>query len=134
MKTNLIVACTCLVILSLSFGTVHGQQAAGVMWKHLSSANGDIEVPNPGMQQTATAVLDVDKDGVNDFIITERSEAPSVVWYRRTKAGWDRYVVDAAPLRIEAGSSSCDIDRDGDLDIVFGGKMAGTRRGPCMVV
>jgi len=121
MKSNLIVACIFLVILILSFGTAHGEKAAGVMWKHLSSAHGDIEAPNPGKQQTATAVFDVNRDGINDFLITERSEAPSVVWYRRTTDGWDRYIVDADPLRIEAGSTSCDIDRDGDLDIVFGG-------------
>jgi len=34
------------------------------VWKHLSSAFGDLEVPNPGNQQTATAVFDVDKNDV----------------------------------------------------------------------
>ncbi|MBN1290365.1 MAG: VCBS repeat-containing protein [Candidatus Latescibacteria bacterium] len=97
------------------------ENASGENWKHLSSVNGDIDVPNPGKQQTATAVLDVDKDGVNDFFITERSEAPSVVWYRRTSDGWKRYVIDDTKQRIEAGSASYDIDGDGDTDIVFGG-------------
>ncbi len=90
-------------------------------WEHLSSTNDDLVVPNGGNQQTATLVMDVDKDGINDFIITERTQAPSVIWYRRTSTGWDRYVIDNDALTIEAGSAFLDIDRDGDLDIVFGG-------------
>jgi hypothetical protein len=38
-----------------------------ITWKHLSSKNGDITVPNEGNQQTATALFDVNKDGINDF-------------------------------------------------------------------
>jgi hypothetical protein len=91
------------------------------VWKHLSSAFGDLEVPNPGNQQTATAVFDVDKNGVNDFMITERTSSPSVVWYRYTEEGWQRYIVEDEPLRIEAGSAVNDIDQDGDLDVVFAG-------------
>ncbi|WP_262246858.1 FG-GAP repeat domain-containing protein [Parapedobacter soli] len=90
-------------------------------WEHVSTAHGDFPTPNAGNQQTATLVMDVDQDGINDFIIAERSEAPAVVWYRRTATGWDRYVVDQERLPIEAGSAFYDIDGDGDLDIVFGG-------------
>jgi hypothetical protein len=91
-------------------------------WKHLSSADGDIEVPNKGDQQTAAAVFDMDGDGINEFFITERTQAPSVVAYKYNGSGWDRYIVDDTPQRIEAGSTSCDIDGDGDLDVVFGGE------------
>ena len=101
--------------------TVYPQQSSKINWKHLSSANGDIEVPNKGKQQTSSAVFDIDKDGTNDFVITERSEAPSVVWYRRSSNGWTQYIIDKNPLRIEAGSAVHDIDNDGDLDVVFGG-------------
>ena len=80
-----------------------------------------LEGPNGGNQQTASLVLDVDGDGVNDFVITERTQAPSVVWYRRTGEGWDLYTVDDTTLRIEAGGDWHDIDGDGDPDIVFGG-------------
>ena len=97
------------------------EDASGENWKHLSTVNGDFDVPNPGQQQTATAVLDVDRDGVNDFLITERSDAPSVVWYRRTGDGWQRYIIENTKQRIEAGSASFDIDGDGDTDVVFGG-------------
>ncbi len=92
-----------------------------VTWKHLSSADGDIEVPNAGVQQTATALFDINKDGLNDFIIAERSQAPALVMYLRTAGGWDRYIVEAEALPIEAGPAVADIDGDGDLDVVFGG-------------
>jgi hypothetical protein len=90
-------------------------------WEHISSVDGKLEPPNKGNEQTAALVIDVDKNGTNDFIISERTTAPSVVWYRRTDKGWDRLVVETDSLTIEAGSSSHDIDGDGDLDIVFAG-------------
>jgi hypothetical protein len=92
-----------------------------VSWEHLSTIKGDLEVPNQGDQQTASLVLDIDKNGVNDFVITERTQAPSVVWYRRGQNGWTRYVVDAEALHIEASGDYYDIDGDGDLDISFAG-------------
>ncbi len=91
------------------------------LWTHLSSASGDLPVPNGGSEQTATLVLDIDRDGVDDFVIGERTTAPSVVWYRRGTLGWTKYIIDASNLFIEAGGAFHDIDDDGDLDIVFGG-------------
>ena len=91
-------------------------------WRLVSSANGDLEIPNSGNQQTASLVMDVDKDGAMDFFITERTAAPAVTLFRYTKEGWKRYVVEEGSLRIEAGSASYDIDGDGDEDIVFGGE------------
>ncbi len=91
-----------------------------IVWRHLSSTTGDLPVPNGGTQQTASQVLDVDGDGDNDFVITDRSGSPSVVWYRRATDGWEKLVIDDTPLRIEAGGAHHDIDGDGDEDIVFG--------------
>lgn len=90
-------------------------------WTHLSSISSDIRTPNKGNQQTASLILDIDKDGINDFVITERTSTPSVVWYRRGSDGWKKYVIDNTHLRIEAGGTYYDIDTDGDLDIVFAG-------------
>ena len=97
------------------------QTDTGVVWKHLSTRTGDLLPPNRGTEQTSATVFDIDKDGINDFVITERTAAPAVVWYRRTSRGWDRYTVEAGPLHIEAGATFADIDGDGDLDFVAGG-------------
>lgn len=96
------------------------QKSDTIRWVHLSSKNGDIPPPGPSTQQTASQVLDIDQDGMNDFIMAARQVGPSVLWYRRTQAGWDKYVIDSVYLRVEAGGSHHDIDQDGDPDIVFG--------------
>jgi hypothetical protein len=98
--------------------------AETVQWKHLSTATGDLPLPGTGRQQTAGAVCDIDKDGINDFVVAERTEAPAVVWFRKTAGGWDRYIIEKDKLRIEAGSDTCDVDGDGDMDVAFGGDYA----------
>jgi VCBS repeat protein len=95
--------------------------AADPQWKHLSSSTGDLPVPGPSTEQTGALVVDLDKDGTNDFVISFRKVAPALVWYRRTASGWDRYVLDPGFLTVEAGGAVYDIDGDGDPDIVFGG-------------
>jgi FG-GAP-like repeat len=95
--------------------------ARHVRWRHLSTKTGDLDAPNGGDQQTSLAVADFDGDGVNDFVVTERTKAPSVLLYRRTKSGWDRSVVDPAARHIEAGTEAFDIDGDGDQDVLVGG-------------
>ncbi len=90
-------------------------------WKHLSSRNGEIEPPNGGKEQCSATVFDIDKDGVNDFVITERTAAPGVVWYRRSTAGWTKYVIDDEPRHVEAGATYFDVDGDGDLDFIGAG-------------
>ena len=100
---------------------VAAQAAGSGPWKHLSTKTGDLETPNSGKEQTSATVFDIDKDGVNDFVITERTAAPSVVAYIRNKTGWTRYVVDAEPLHIEAGATFYDVDGDGNLDFIAGG-------------
>jgi hypothetical protein len=90
-------------------------------WQHLSSTNGALPVPGPSTQQTGALVADLDKDGVNDFVLSFREKAPALVWYRRHTNGWDRYVIEDRYLTVEAGGAFYDIDGDGDLDLVFGG-------------
>ena len=60
-----------------------GEQAAAATpeWIYLSSRAGSLPPPNSGNQQTACLVLDIDKDGIQDFVIAERTQAPAVVWY-----------------------------------------------------
>jgi hypothetical protein len=97
-------------------------QTSAPGWRVISSESGGIEAPNTGTQQTGSAVFDIDGDGVNDFVITERTAAPSVAGYLRGANGWKRFVIDAELLRIEAGATYHDVDGDGDLDFVAGGE------------
>ena len=101
-------------------GYIQAQQKP-LNWVHISSKSSGIETPNGGTEQTSSSVADFDNDGVNDFCITERTQAPCMVWYRRTDKGWDKYVVEAEPMSPEAGTVATDVDGDGDMDIISGG-------------
>ena len=91
-----------------------------VNWQLVSTTTGGLASPGPAVQQTASLVVDVDKDGRNDFVIASRREGANVVLYRRTASGWARYLVDDDHLPIEAGGAAMDVDGDGDTDIIFG--------------
>lgn len=94
-------------------------------WEVISSRGGDIPAPTTSRQQTASLILDVNRDGLNDFVIGTRGTSPTLVWYRREPNGtWTRFVIDNTTLPIEAGGAFFDIDRDGDLDIVMGADAA----------
>jgi hypothetical protein len=89
-------------------------------WVLIQAPSPQLELPNSGTQQTSATVFDIDRDGVNDFVTTERTAAPAVTWFRRGKEGWKRYVVEPGVLRPEAGSTFADVDGDGDLDFISG--------------
>jgi len=95
--------------------------AAEINWQRLSSTNGALPMPGESTQQTGSLVADLDKDGIQDFVLSFRKVGPALVWYRRTPRGWDRYVIEKDFLTVEAGGASHDIDGDGDVDPVFGG-------------
>ena len=59
--------------------------------------------PNSGNQQTACLVVDIDKDGIEDIVVTERTKTPSVVWYKYNDKSWDRQIIDNTHLKPEAG-------------------------------
>ncbi|MEN6427461.1 MAG: VCBS repeat-containing protein [Phycisphaerales bacterium] len=100
--------------------TLHAPAFARINWILKSSATGDLPTPNEGNEQTCCVVCDIDRDGVDDFVVGERTKAPSVVWYKYNDRGWDKRVIDDGPLHPEAGGDAYDIDRDGDPDLVLG--------------
>ena len=105
-----------LIALCLISCPVHGR----VQWQRVT-----LPGANAGNQQTALVVADLDKDGIDDFVVTERTQAPSVVWYKYNGHSWDIKVIEDTKLRPEAGGTTCDIDRDGDLDVIFGQDSSG---------
>lgn len=94
-------------------------------WIHLSSEKGDLPNPAGSNQQTGALVAHLSKGPAADIVISYRVHAPALVWMRRTKQGWTRHVIEKDFLPLEAGGTAHDIDRDGDLDVVFGEDASG---------
>ncbi len=107
-----------LIVIGLQAQSQAAQQQGRVSWTHLSSTQGQIPQPDLG-RQVATLILDVDKDGISDFMVASYEK---MAWFRRSAQGWTRYAVEngAASVRMEAGGDVLDLDGDGDLDILMG--------------
>lgn len=109
------------ILIAASLSSFTSPVCAQPAWRRISSKHGDLPVPFPGTQQTASLVADLDGDGRADFLMSDRTSSPSLVWYRASAGGFSRYVIEHVRLSIEAGGAALDVDGDGDLDIVFGG-------------
>jgi hypothetical protein len=110
-------------LISLSLLLVCCQIAeARVQWKRVT-----LPGPNNGNQQTACIVVDLDKDGIQDFVVTERTKTPSVVWYKYNGGTWDMQVIEDTHLKPEAGGTTYDVDQDGDIDVIFGQDASGNQ-------
>jgi len=95
---------------------------AALQWTALSTKSGDLPEPSGSQFQMAALILDINRDGLNDFVIaTHRDPNAAIVWYQRQANGWTKYLIDNAPLNIEAGGAFHDIDGDGDLDVALAG-------------
>jgi sugar phosphate isomerase/epimerase len=107
-----------LIVIGLQAQSGAAQPQGRVSWAHLSSTQGQIPQPDVG-RQVATLILDIDKDGTNDFVVASYEK---MAWFRRSAQGWTRYAVEngAPNVRMEAGGDVLDLDGDGDLDILMG--------------
>ena len=74
---------------------------AEVVWQRKSSSTGDMPVPNSGKEKTCCLILDIDKDGVDDFVTR--------VCYGDGTEGYDRYSILYLDLPIVAGYRYKDI-------------------------
>jgi FG-GAP-like repeat len=98
-----------------------GERMADPAWKHLSSASGDLPVPETSDQQTGSMVGDIDGDGRVDFVFTNRAKGNAAIWMQNKAGGWRQYIIDPGPLNIEAGGTLFDVDGDGHVDVIAGG-------------
>jgi sugar phosphate isomerase/epimerase len=91
-------------------------------WERISSEDGTIPLSWKTTQQTAALTLDIDKDGIEEFVMCGRGQATSIVYLKFDRAiGWREFAIEKEQVSIEAGGTAYDIDNDGDLDLVFGG-------------
>lgn len=122
MKTKLRVVSQSLLLAATASLAIAGDPT----WQRKSSTTGDIPVPNPGNQQTCCVAADLDGDGIDDFVVGERTQTPSIVWYKYNGKKWDKRVIDNTRLKPEAGGVCFDVDGDGDQDLVLGQDASGS--------
>lgn len=88
----------------------------------MTSEDGTIPLSWKTTQQTASLSVDIDKDGIEEFVMAGRGQATSIMYLKFDRAiGWREFAVEKEALPIETGGTFYDIDSDGDNDLVFGG-------------
>lgn len=91
-------------------------------WERMTSEDGTIPLSWKTTQQTASLSVDIDKDGIEEFVMAGRGQATSIMYLKFDRAiGWREFAVEKEALPIETGGTFYDIDSDGDNDLVFGG-------------
>lgn len=91
-------------------------------WENHSSKDGTIPLTWKTTQQTASLAVDIDNDGIDEFVMCGRGQSPAIIYFKFDRAiGWREFSVEKELLSIEAGGTFYDIDNDGDKDLVFGG-------------
>ncbi|WP_435353223.1 FG-GAP-like repeat-containing protein [Emticicia sp. SJ17W-69] len=106
-----------LIVISFIFFTTKAQK-----WERISSEDGTIPLSWKTTQQTASLAVDIDNDGIEEFVICGRGQTSAIIYFKFDRAiGWREFAVEKELLSVEAGGTYYDIDNDGDKDLVFGG-------------
>ncbi|AFK03473.1 Xylose isomerase domain-containing protein TIM barrel [Emticicia oligotrophica DSM 17448] len=91
-------------------------------WQHISSEDGTLPLSWKNTQQTASLAFDIDKDGIDEFVVCGRGQGTSIIYFKFDRAiGWREFAIDKEQIPLEASGTTYDIDQDGDLDLIFGG-------------
>ncbi|MFN2304600.1 MAG: FG-GAP repeat domain-containing protein [Anaerolineales bacterium] len=98
-------------------------------WVRLSSMTGDLPTlpANDGM--SGLKVVDLDKNGLKDYLITVWKAPETVIWYRHFKDyRFEKYIVEgSATPNLSHGEKFKDIDGDGDIDLIIGDAYRGNQ-------
>lgn len=90
-------------------------------WLNLSNATGDLPVPAESRGQIDVRMLDIDKNGENDLIMTAWESTESIAWYRQQNGSFSKYIIaSTSPTNLTHCHNFVDIDNDGDTDLIFG--------------
>ncbi len=91
-------------------------------WERMSSEDGTIPLSWKTTQQIASLAVDIDKDGIDEFVMCGRGQTPTIMYLKFDRAiGWREFAVEKELIPLETGGTFFDIDSDGDNDLVFGG-------------